>query len=175
MIKSLLISSLIVFCAALIESTILSNITFLLVVPDLILICSVYFSTLNGRLYGETNGLISGLLLDFLTGAPLGLNCFYRTLIGYLFGIFSDTIIVTGVLMPMLTVAIATFAKRLLIIILFFFYPKMNLSVYGIISNEFLFEFIINVLLAPLIFKFLSFFRKSLSIKDTKDMVDNVA
>ena len=55
MAKSLLLSSLIVFCAAIIESTILSNITFLLVVPDLILISSIYFSTLNGRLYGETN------------------------------------------------------------------------------------------------------------------------
>ena len=71
MAKSLLLSSLIVFCTAIIESSILSNIAFLLVVPDLILISSIYFSTLNGRLYGETNGLVSGLILDFITGAPL--------------------------------------------------------------------------------------------------------
>ena len=41
-------------------------------------------------------------------------------------------------------------------------------------ATKFLFEFIINILLAPFIFKFLGFFKKSLSIKDPKDMIDNV-
>ncbi|MBO4858212.1 MAG: rod shape-determining protein MreD [Treponema sp.] len=175
MAKSLLLSSLIVFCTAIIESSILSNITFLLVVPDLILISSIYFSTLNGRLYGETNGLVSGLILDFITGAPLGMNCLYRVLIGYFFGLFSESIIVTGIVMPMLTVGIATIGKRLMLILISLFYPKINLNIYGFISYEFLFEFIANVLLAPVIFKFLSFFKKTLSIKDTKEMVDNIA
>lgn len=175
MIKSFLISSLIVFCAALIESSILSNISFLLVVPDLILICSIYFSTLNGRFYGETNGFISGLILDFLTGTPLGMNCLYRVLIGYLFGLFSESLIVSGIIMPMLTVGIGTILKRLFIILISIFYPKINLNIYGFISPNFLFEFIANVFLAPIIFKFLSFFKKFLSIKDTKEIVDNVA
>lgn len=174
MAKSYFISFFITLCAVLVESTILSNISFLLVIPDLVLICSIYFAILNGRLYGEVNGVVSGLMLDFMTGVPLGFNCFYRTLIGYLFGLFTNSIIISGMIIPMLTVGIGTLAKRLMIILLSFFYPRINLQIYGFISYNFLFEFIINILLAPIIFKFLSFFNKNLSIKDTKDMIDNV-
>ena len=66
MIKSILISTFILLCATIIESSILSNISFLLVVPDLVLICSLYFSLLNGKTIGETTGFISGLFLDLI-------------------------------------------------------------------------------------------------------------
>ena len=81
MVKSILFSSFILFCATIIEASILSNINFLLVVPDLVLICTIYFSLLNGKTIGETTGFISGLFLDFITGMPLGFNCLYRTVI----------------------------------------------------------------------------------------------
>ena len=67
MIKSLLISTLFLFSATIIEASILSNISFLLVVPDLVLICCIYFSLLNGKLYGQISGFISGIFLDFIT------------------------------------------------------------------------------------------------------------
>ena len=76
--------------------------------------------------------------------------------------------------MPVLSVSIGTILKRILVILISFLFPKLNLYIYGFISQEFLFEFIINILLAPFIFKFLGFFKKSLSIKDPKDMIDNV-
>ena len=174
MIKSFIISVFIIFCATLIESTILSNMAFLFVIPDLVLICSIYFAMLNGKVYGQSNGIISGLFLDFITGVPLGFNCIYRTIIGYLFGIFTDTIIISGIIMPMLSVGIATIIKRLLILLIAVFYPKLNLMIYGFISYDFLYEFVINIILAPFIFRFLNFFKKSLLIKDTKDMIDNV-
>ena len=173
MVKSLIISSLILFSAAIVESSVLSNISFLLVVPDLVLICAIYLSFLNGRLYGEISGFISGLFLDFITGIPFGFNCIFRTIIGYLFGLFSQTIIVSGIVIPMLSVAIGTVGKHLLLFIISLFFPKIGLNIYGIISYEFLFEFTANIILAPFIFKFLSFFKMQLSIRNTKDMIDN--
>ena len=174
MIKSLFISTLFLFAATIIESSILSNISFLIIVPDLVLICSIYFSLLNGKLYGEISGFISGFFLDFITGVPLGLNCLFRTIIGYISGIFSDTIIISGLVIPVVSVGIGTVAKKLLLFMISLVFPKLNLNLYGFISYEFLFEFIANMLLAPLLFKFLSFFKQQLSIKDTKDMIDNV-
>ena len=174
MVKSLLISTLILFSATIIESSILSNISFLLVVPDLVLICCIYFSLLNGKLYGEISGFISGLFLDFITGVPLGLNCVFRTIIGYVTGLFSNTIIISGLVIPMASVGIATLTKKLLIFIISLFFPKLNLNTYSIISYYFLFEFCANIILAPVIFKFLSFFKRQLSITDTKDMIDNI-
>lgn len=173
MVKSLLISTLFLFAATIIESSILSNISFLLVVPDLVLICCIYFSLLNGKLYGEVSGFISGLFLDFITGVPMGFNCIIRTIIGYITGLFSNTIIISGLVIPMASVGIATLTKKLLIFLISLFFPKLSLNVYSIISYEFLFEFCANIILAPVVFKFLSFFKQQLSIHDTKDMIDN--
>lgn len=173
MVRSLLISTLFLFAATIIESSILSNISFLLVVPDLVLICCIYFSLLNGKLYGEVSGFISGLFLDFITGVPFGFNCVFRTLIGYITGLFSNTIIISGLVIPMTSVGIATLTKKLLIFLISLFFPKLSLNVYSIISYEFLFEFCANIILAPVVFKFLSFFKPQLSIHDTKDMIDN--
>ncbi len=173
MIKSLLISTLFLFAATIIESSILSNISFLLVVPDLVLICCIYFALLNGKLYGEISGFISGLFLDFITGVPFGFNCVFRTIIGYITGLFSNTIIISGLVIPMASVGIATLTKKLLIFLISLFFPRLSLNIYSIISYEFLFEFCANIILAPVVFKFLSFFRPQLSIHDTKDMIDN--
>ena len=173
MTKSILVSTFILLCAVIIESSILSNIAFIYVVPDLVLICSIYFSMLNGKVVGESTGFISGIFLDFITGIPFGFNCIYRTIIGYVFGIFSKTIIISGLVMPMLSVGIATIAKTLMVHFLALLFPNVHIYIAGIISYDFLFEFIENVLLAPFIFKFLSFFRKSLAVRSVKDSIDN--
>ena len=75
MFKSFLCSFLILLCSVIVETSILSNISFLPAVPDLALICVLYFSFLNGKNYGQVSGFLSGLLLDFLSGSPLGFNC----------------------------------------------------------------------------------------------------
>ena len=173
MTKSILVSTFILLCAVIIESSILSNIAFIYVVPDLVLICSIYFSMLNGKVVGESTGFISGIFLDFITGIPFGFNCIYRTIIGYVFGIFSKTIIISGFVMPMLSVGIATIAKTLMVHLLALLFPNVHIYIAGIISYDFLFEFIENVLLAPFIFKFLSFFRKSLTVTSVKDSIGN--
>ena len=111
MTKSILVSAFILLCAVIIESSILSNISFIYIVPDLVLICSIYFSLLNGKVVGETTGFISGLLLDFVTGIPFGFNCLFRTIIGYVYGIFAKNVIISGFILPMLCVGIGTISK----------------------------------------------------------------
>ncbi len=173
MIKSLISSILIIFCATIIELAILSNISVLIVVPDLILICSIYFSLLNGRGYGVTTGFVSGVILDFATGVPFGFNCLLRLLIGYFYGFFSNFLIVSGILMPMLSVAIGTIAKNLLSFLVNFLYPNIHLNIPHLISNDFLFELVANIILAPIIFKFLGIFKNALSLKTIQDKVSN--
>lgn len=172
--KSIILSTFILLCSVIIESSILSNIYFLQVVPDLLLICSVYFSLLNGKIYGETTGFISGIFLDFISGVPFGFNCLFRTIIGYISGLFSNTIIISGIFIPMISIGIATIIKNFLIILISVFYPTIVIHVTNFISYKFLFELVENIILAPFIFKLLSFFNKTLSIVDEKDKIDNV-
>ena len=173
MTKSILVSTFILLCAVIIESSILSNISFIYIVPDLVLICSIYFFFFFGKLVGETTGFISGLLLDFITGIPFGFNCLFRTIIGYVYGFFAKNVIISGFILPMLCVGIGTIAKTLMVELLGLLFPNVHIYIPGLISYDFLFEFIENVLLSPFIFKFLGFFRKSLAIKSIKDAIDN--
>jgi len=162
MTKSFFASILIIICAALIESTILVNLYILPVIPDLVLITCVYLSLLNGRTFGQVTGFFSGLVLDFITGVPFGLNCIFRTILGYVYGLFANHIIITGIVVPVLTVGSATILKALLIKFIALFFTAINPS--NIISIDFLIELIFNIVLSPFIFKFLEYFRKTLAI-----------
>ena len=164
MFKSFLCSFLILLCSVIVESSILSNISFLPAVPDLALICVLYFSFLNGKNYGQVSGFLSGLLLDFLSGSPLGFNCLYRTVIGYLSGVFRRTINASGFLVPSVIGLLATILKVFLIWLISLFFK--SIKIYNIFTFSFLFELVMNVLLTPLMFKFLNSFRRILNIHE---------
>ena len=100
MIRKALVIFVILLVVVLFETALLSNIVFLPVVPDLLLLVVLYISVFNGSLVGETTGFVSGLLLDFITAAPLGLNCLLRTLMGFLAGFFHNLLNVSGILIP---------------------------------------------------------------------------
>lgn len=162
MIKSFFISLAIIFCATIIETSILCNLYILPVLPDLVLICSVYISLCNGRTFGELNGFASGLILDWITGVPYGLNCILRTILGYVYGFFANHIFIGGILVPVISVGTATLLKYLIITFISFFYTAI--SPVSIFSMSFLYELLFNSVLSIIIFKFLSFFKKNLSI-----------
>lgn len=162
MLKSLFCSFLILLSSIIIETSILSNISFLPAVPDLLLICSVYISLVNGKTYGIVTGFASGLLLDFISGSPLGFNCIFRTIIGYIFVAFGKSFNYTGFVIPCIIGCVATFIKVFLIWVISLFFK--SIEVYNIFSLTFLFELIFNSLLTPLIFKFLKSFKGILSI-----------
>ena len=164
MFKSFLCSFLILLCSVIVETSILSNISFLPAVPDLVLICVLYFSFLNGKNYGQVSGFLSGLLLDFLSGSPLGFNCIYRTVIGYLSGVFRRTINSSGFIVPSVIGLLATILKVFLIWLISLFFK--SIKIYNIFTFSFLFELVMNVLLTPLMFKFLNSFRRILNIHE---------
>ena len=164
MFKSFLCSFLILLCSVIVETSILSNISFLPAVPDLALICVLYFSFLNGKNYGQVSGFLSGLLLDFLSGSPLGFNCLYRTVIGYLSGVFRRTINSSGFIVPSVIGLLVTILKVFLIWLISLFFK--SIKIYNIFTFSFLFELVMNVLLTPLMFKFLNSFRRILNIHE---------
>ena len=164
MFKSFLCSFLILLCSVIVETSILSIISFLPAVRDLVLICVLYFSFLNGKNYGQVSGFLSGLLLDFLSGSPLGFNCLYRTVIGYLSGVFRRTINSSGFIVPSVIGLLATILKVFLIWLISLFFK--SIKIYNIFTFSFLFELVMNVLLTPLMFKFLNSFRRILNIHE---------
>ena len=102
------------------------------------------------------------IFIDFLSGAPFGFNCLFRTVIGYIAGFLNQNINYTGFIIPALIGLLGTLTKAFLIWITSLFYTKI--IPYDIISTSFIFELIINTLLSPVIFKFLSHFNKIICV-----------
>ncbi|MCR5613940.1 rod shape-determining protein MreD [Treponema sp.] len=165
MLKSYLTSIFILIVAVLIETAILSNIAVLPAVPDLLLLCTLYFAICNGSVHGETTGFISGLFIDFLSGSPFGLNCLVRTVIGYLTGFFKKMLNLKSFFATFVIGFVGTLFKAIVIYIVSFFFPNM-VNTYNIFTKVFLFELIFNSVLAPFIFKFLDCFSNLIVIED---------
>ena len=132
--RTVLTSSIFVVIFIFLETTILSNIYFLPVVPDLLLIFVLYISINRGSVEGETTGFASGFLLDFLSASPLGLNALVNTIIGFTTGCFYLTIKTNGILIPMVLAFAGTLLKALLYFVASFFFPG-TVYTYSLLSS----------------------------------------
>ncbi|MEE0998308.1 MAG: rod shape-determining protein MreD [Treponemataceae bacterium] len=152
------------------ETCILSNVLFMPIVPDFLLLFTVYISIQKGSFQGETVGFFSGLLLDFVSAAPLGLNALLRTTIGFIGGIFHLTISTSGLFTPIVIGVAATGIKVLFTYFVSFFFPGIVLT-YSFFSTTFLYECIFNGLLAPVMF-FIFSKNKTISIVSVSSVAD---
>ena len=164
--KIILWTSITVLFFSLFEAAILSNLIFLPVLPDLVLLIVVYVSFMNSSIIGATSGFISGLLMDFLSASPVGLNALTKTVTGFVAGKFSGSFNKNKLLIPALMGCCATILKALLILFLSFFFGE-NILVYRIAGSVFWLEVLANTLCAPLMFALLGLFT-TFFIEDTR-------
>ena len=169
MFRPLLISVLILACFALFETAILSNLLFLPGTPDFLLMCVLYFSARNGKVFGVATGFASGLMLDFLTASPLGFHCLLRTAVGYLAGAFNRSINMAGALVPFAFGLFATLAKKILVVLISLTFSSVG-SGPPVLSAEFLCELAANAVLTPVVFRFLGVFGEKLVLERTADV-----
>jgi rod shape-determining protein MreD len=151
MIKSIIWTVLLCAVAGILQSTVIPKISFLKVIPDLALCILVFSAYVNGTMPGQLSGFFSGLLLDFLSAAPLGMNCFVRTLIGALAGIFKGALFLDMFIMPVILCALATLIKAFIIYILHIIFGS-SVPFYSFSSSILWIELGLNCLSAPLLF-----------------------
>ncbi|MDR2103691.1 MAG: rod shape-determining protein MreD [Treponema sp.] len=158
--KNIIWATVFAFIAAILQSTLLAFVTVHIhfPVPDLVLGIIVFTAYINGAMTGQITGFFSGLLLDFLSAAPLGLNAFIRTLIGALTGLLRGTFFLDVLFLPMILCGCATIFKALILFFLHFLFPE-TIPVYSVFQLTFWFELLLNTLLAPLLFGFLKLFK----------------
>jgi rod shape-determining protein MreD len=144
--------------AALLQSTILSRlVVYIRAVPDLTLGILVFTAYVNGTMTGQLTGFFSGVLLDFFSSAPLGLNAFIRTLAGALTGLMKDTFYLDFFFLPMALCAGATIFKALFFFLLHLLFP-LTVPSYSLVSLTLWIELGLNTLTAPLLFGLLRLF-----------------
>jgi len=150
-------TSITVLFFSLFEAAILSNLAFLPVMPDLVMLVIVYVSFINSSSIGSTTGFLGGLLLDFLSASPVGLNAFTKSITGYVAGKFAGSFNLDRILIPALMGIGATALKALVTWMLSLFFGPA-IIVYRLIGSALWLEILANAVCAPAIFAVMGLF-----------------
>ncbi|MDR0399767.1 MAG: rod shape-determining protein MreD [Treponema sp.] len=154
--------------AALLQSTLFRRIAPYHTVPDLALGILVYSAYVNGIMTGQVTGFFSGLILDFISNAPLGLHCLLRTIIGASVGLLKGTFFLDAFFLPMALCATATLSKALMLFLLHLLLAGA-VPYYPLVSPTLWIELMFNSLSAPLLFGLLKLFQPLLVGKAASD------
>jgi rod shape-determining protein MreD len=145
-------TTVLIILAAVLQSTLLSPLAvYFYAKPDIALDILVFSAYMNGMMAGQLSGFLSGLFLDFLSNAPLGLNLFVRTVIGALSGFLNGSFLLDKIFLPAALCAGATLLKAGLLFLLNQLFAgavpayPLNMPVLWV-------ELAMNTALAPLIF-----------------------
>ncbi len=151
--KKHLVLVLLLFVGILLQTTVFHYLPFR-ISPDLSLIILVYFSLRFGSSTSQFSGFASGLMEDFLSLSPLGFNCFIKTVIGFLTGLFHERLLMDPIIFPIITLIVVTIFKGVLSVLLIELF-HISIDSVMVFSNGFFLEIVLNALLAPLIFQML--------------------
>jgi rod shape-determining protein MreD len=156
--KNIIWASIFILVAGILQSTLLRPLSiYFYAIPDLTLGILVYTAYINGSMTGQLTGFFSGILLDFLSAAPLGLNIFIRTIIGAANGLIIGRFFLDIIFLPMILCAAATLSKAILLFALHFLFAGA-VPTYSLTSPVLVVELIFNTVSAPFLFAFLKMF-----------------
>jgi rod shape-determining protein MreD len=157
MAKNIIWGTIFALLAAVLQSTLLARLALYHAVPDLALGILVFTAYVNGAMTGQLTGFCSGLLLDFISAAPLGLNTFIRTVVGALTGLMKGTFFLDIIFLPMALCASATLCKAALRFLLHLLFADA-VAAYALTGPTLWVELLLNTLSAPFLFGLLKLF-----------------
>ncbi|MFP4372890.1 MAG: rod shape-determining protein MreD [Spirochaetaceae bacterium] len=126
--------------------------------PDLLLIVLAWYSVVNGSFEGQIGGFVGGLVEDLLSLAPPGFHALLRAVMGFLFGVLHNRMLVDAVLVPVLLLSVGTVVKSLLAGLTATVFAMEGLSSVALSSRLFV-EVGYNAVLAPILFALLRLIR----------------
>jgi rod shape-determining protein MreD len=105
----------ILFGIALLQSTVMPKITLLGVHPDLVLMAVTSWSLLRGAEEGMLWALVSGVILDLLSGAPFGVYSLTLLVIGFAAGLGQRNMLRIDILAPIIVIPLTTLVYLLIV------------------------------------------------------------
>lgn len=161
MIRTILLSTLLLSLATFVQSTWFGAIAVWGVIPDLALLILVWLSYKNGPVEGPVSGFLSGIVEDCVSVAPIGFHAFIRTFVAALSSLLHGAFYIDKIFLPVALGAGGTLAKALGAWLLsLVFGPRIQ--TYGFLDKVLWIEVAYNGLIAPLVFLLLGALRKLL-------------
>ena len=132
-----------------VETTMLRDVGISGVRPDFYLVCFIFLSMSQGVVSGTLLGFSLGLVLDFISIAPLGLSAFTLSLIGFGLASLRGKLFLDPIFMPILLTILVSLAHWLV--------SSFLISIFGIepsstIPSSLLLRLAMNAFLAPIVF-----------------------
>ncbi len=155
MIRTVLLSTLLLVGCALAQSTWLGGIAVFGVAPDLGLVVLIWVSYRNGLVEGPASGFLSGFAEDFLSASPFGFHAFVKTAVAASVALLHGTFYIDRLLLPLALGFAGTLAKALASGALFLLFGS-RIQAYSFLDRSLWIEAAYNGLIAPLVFLLLS-------------------
>jgi rod shape-determining protein MreD len=155
MIRSILVSTLLLIACTFAQSTWFGGIALFGVVPDLSLIVLIWYSYKNGQVEGPISGFLSGLAEDFLSTSPLGFHAFVKTAVAAVTAILHGSFFIDRLILPILLGIGGTLVKAVSVGALSLLFGS-SIHAYSFVDKVLWIESGYNGILAPLVFLLLS-------------------
>ena len=136
----------VLFVAAIVQVTLLSQIDVLHGAPDLVLVTLVSIALLRGTIFGAIAGFAVGFVVDTATLQTLGVTSLLLTIAGYWIGRYGETTGRDRTHAPFVSVAVVTFLYSLGALILHYMLGDA-VSASRVLLDAFPFELIFNLIL----------------------------
>ena len=149
--KTILFSVIFELVLCLIDTAIISHLHIFNWHTDAVLVLILFVSFCNGSLTGSLAAFFSGLILDFLSLAPLGLHSATFVIIAFVSGKMHGRYNLNRVFIPMLLTFIAVMIQSLLFFILRFIFGS-NIAVPNFLLAEFWIGVFVTSISAPILF-----------------------
>jgi rod shape-determining protein MreD len=151
MIRSVLISTVLLIACTFAQSTWFGGIAILGVVPDLSLIVLIWVSYKNGQVEGPISGFLSGLAEDFLSTSPLGFHAFVKTAVAALTAVLHGSFFIDRLVLPLLLGIAGTIVKALAVGALYLVFGS-PIHAYSFVDKVLWIEAAYNGVLSPIVF-----------------------
>lgn len=135
----------------LIDSAIISHIDFFRFRLQAVLILLIYISLYNGSMTGVIFGFFAGLILDFLSLAPMGLHSTTFVIIAFIFGKFQGKYDTNKILIPAVFDLVAILMQSALFFVFRLIFGK-NIAVPNFLLFDYWIGIAISMFFAPILF-----------------------
>lgn len=155
MLRRVIITTLLIGIAFLLQSTLFQEMSFGLAAPNLLLILTFIFGFMRGKRSGMIVGLFCGLLIDIFFSETIGFNALLYMSIGYVNGFFNKIFYDEDVTLPLLLLVGSDLSYNIVLYIfkfllrnrLDFFYYFVNIMLPELIYTIFITVFVYRLIL----------------------------
>lgn len=151
MVRRILSLTAVIVTSLLLQSTVFAQVKLLGVRPELMYIVTILMAIIEGPSEGAIVGFAGGMAQDFLLDQPKGITALTLTLLGYAIGLARQYIVSPSPLLPMILVAVGTFAGVIFYEVVSFLLGQLNDPLLFSLRVAFL-TAVYNAVLTPLVY-----------------------